>query len=77
MPEVVNAQIIDSVLVTNTSVLSNAPSESQSVTLEAAAYSISLLMLNAVSTQFAASQIANASVVSTCTGILKASASAV
>ena len=77
MPEVVNAQIIDSVLVTNTSVLANAPSESQSVALEAAAYSISLLMINAVSTQYAASQIANASVVSTCTGILKASASAV
>ena len=77
MPEPVNAQIIDSVNVTNTSVLGNAPSESQSVTLEAAAYSISLLMINAVSTQYAASQIANASVVSTCTGILKAGASAV
>jgi len=77
MPEPVNAQIMDSVLVTNTSVLANAPSESQSVTLEAAAYSISLLMINAVSNQYAASQIANASVVSTCTGILKAGASAV
>jgi len=77
MPDSVNAQIVDSVNVTNTSVLGNAPSESQSVTLEAAAYSISLLMINAVSTQYAASQIANASVVSTCTGILKAGASAI
>lgn len=75
MPEPVNAQIVDSVLVANTSVLGNAPAESQSVTLEAAAYSISLLMFNAVSNQYAASQIANASVVSTCTGILKAGAS--
>jgi len=75
MPEPVNAQIIDSVLVTNHSVLGNAPAESQSVTLEAAAYSISLLMFNAVSNQYSASQIANASVVSTCTGILKAGAS--
>ena len=74
MSDSVNAQIVDSVNVTNTSVLANAPSESQSVTLEAAAYSISLLMINAVSTQYAASQIANASVVSTCTGILKAGA---
>jgi membrane peptidoglycan carboxypeptidase len=74
MPDAVNSQIIDSMLATNTSVLANAPSQSQSVTLEAAAYSISLLMINAVSNQYSASQIANASVVSTCTGILKASA---
>lgn len=75
MPDVVNSQVIDSMLTTNTSVLANAPSQSQSVTLEAAAYSISLLMINAVSNQYSASQLANASVVSTCAGILKAGGS--
>ena len=74
MPDAVNPQIIDSVVVTNTSVLGNAPSQSQGVTLEAAAYSISLLMMNAVTNQYSGSQIANASVVSTCTEILKAGA---
>jgi len=73
----VNAQIIDSVTVTNTAVLANAPSQSQGVALEAASYSISLLMLNAVTNQFAGSQIANASVVSSCTGIIKAGAGAI
>ena len=76
-PLKVNSQIIDSVVVTNTAVLANAPAESQGVTLEAVAYSISLLMINAVTNQFSGSQIANASVVSTCTGIIKAGASAV
>jgi hypothetical protein len=74
MPQPVNSQILEAMLVTNESVLSQAPSKSQGVTLEASAYSISLLMLNAVSTQYSASQIANASVVTTCTEILKAAA---
>lgn len=73
----VNPQIVDSVIVTNHAVLSNAPEESQGITLEAVAYSISLLMMNAVTNQFSGSQIANASVVSSCTGIIKAGAKAI
>ena len=73
----VNQQIVDSVTITNHAVLGNAPVESQGVTLEAVAYSISLLMMNAVTNQFSGSQIANASVVSSCTGIIKAGASAI
>jgi hypothetical protein len=74
MPESVDAQVLEAMLVANESVLGNAPTNSQSVTLEASAYSISLLMLNAVSTQYSASQIANASVASTCAEIIKAGA---
>jgi hypothetical protein len=61
-------------LAANTTILANAPSAAQSVTLEAAAYAISLLMINAVSNQYAGSQIADAAVVTTCTEILKAGA---
>jgi Killing trait len=76
-PLKVNSQIIDSLVVTNQAVLGNAPARSQGVTLEAAAYAISLLMMNSVTNQFSGSQIANASVVSSCTGIIKAGAKAV
>jgi len=72
MPEAVNAQIIDSITQTNVSVLANAPSAAQALTLEAAAYAISLLMINGVSNQYSGSQLANAAMVSTCTEILKA-----
>jgi hypothetical protein len=72
MPETANAQIVDTVLTTNEAVLGGNVSESQGITNESYAYSISLLMMNAVSTQYSASQIANASVVTTCTEILKA-----
>lgn len=74
MPDEVNAQILDSVVVTNYEVLGDAPMQSQGVTVESYAYSISLLMINAVSTQNSSAQIANASVVSTCTEIIKAAA---
>jgi hypothetical protein len=72
MPDTVNAQILDSVLTTNETVVGGSVSESQGITNESYAYSISLLMINAVSTQYSSSQIANASVVTTCTEILKA-----
>jgi hypothetical protein len=68
----VNAQVAVAMTETNETVLSHAPSEAQGVTLEASAYSISLLMINAVSNQQAASQLANASVVTTCAEILEA-----
>jgi hypothetical protein len=74
MPDSVSAQVVETMLASNESILSNAPSESQGVALEASAYSISLLMINAVSNQQSSSQLANASVVTTCTEILKAAA---
>jgi hypothetical protein len=74
MADQVNKQIVDAILVTNTEVLGDAPAESQGVTVESYAYSLSLLMINAVSTQNSSAQIANASVVSTCTEIIKAAA---
>lgn len=76
MPNQVNATIIDSMLVANERVLGDAVAESQAVTIESYAYALSLLMINAVTTQNSAAQIANASVVTTCTEILKAVASA-
>jgi hypothetical protein len=72
MPDQVNAQIIDSMLVNNETVLSDSVAESQGVTLESYAYSISLFMINAVNTQNAAAQIGNAAVVSACAQILRA-----
>jgi hypothetical protein len=75
MPDQVNKQIIHSMLVNNERVLSDAVAESQGVTLESYAYSISLLMINAMSTQNASAQIGNAAVVSACAQILKAVAS--
>jgi hypothetical protein len=74
MPDLVNPQIVDAVAQTNTWVLANAPSASQALTLEAAAYAISLLMINQVSNQYSGSQLANAALVSSCTEILKAGA---
>lgn len=76
MPDEVPFEIVESVIVNNETVLGHAPSESQGMTLESSAYSISLLMMNAVSAQHAASQTANASVVTTCAEILKAASSA-
>lgn len=76
MPDQTNSQIVDSMLVTNERVLSDAVAESQGVAIESYAYSLSLLMINAVSTQNSAAQIANAAVVSTCTEILKAAITA-
>jgi hypothetical protein len=77
MSNPVNAQILESVLITNHSVLGHSPETSQGLLNGASSYSISLLMLNAVSTQYAASQIADASVASTCSEILQAGAKAV
>ena len=67
----VNRQIVESIVVTNESVLSDAPVQSYAVTIESYAYSISLLMMNAVSTQNSAAQIANASTVTACAEILR------
>jgi Killing trait. len=72
MPDQVNSQIVDSILITNERVLGDAVAQSQAVTDESYAYSLSLLMINAVTTQNAAAQIANAAVVTTCTEILSA-----
>jgi hypothetical protein len=75
MPDTVNAQVLEAMVATNETVLSTSAAESQGVTLEASAYSTALLMMNAVSTQYSASQIANASVVTACAEILKAATS--
>ena len=75
MSNQVNATIVDSMLVSNERVLGDAVAESQAVAVESYAYALSLLMINAVTTQNSAAQIANASVVTTCTEILKAAAS--
>jgi hypothetical protein len=72
MPDETNT--IRTMLVVNERLLSDAVAESQGVTLEAFAYSLSLFMINAVSTQNSAAQIANAAMVSTCTELLKAAA---
>jgi hypothetical protein len=72
-----NQQVLQSTCAVNATILSQATSESQGVTLEASAYSISLLMINAVSTQYSASQINNTAVVTTCAEILKAAAKVV
>lgn len=71
MADEVNKQIVESLVVTNERVLSDAPVQSYAVTIESYAYSISLLMMNAVSTQNSAAQIANASVVTACAEILR------
>ena len=67
-----NAGVIDSILVNNEVILGNAPAESQGVTLSSSAYSLSLLMMNAVLSQQAASQTANASVATACAELLRA-----
>jgi len=72
MPDILNPQVLDATLVTNEVVLGHVAAESHGVALEAAAYTLSLLMMNEVSTQYSASQIANASVVAACAEILKA-----
>lgn len=77
MPDETNRQILEAMLTVNERLLSDAVAESQGVTLESYAYSLSLFMINAVSTQNSAAQIANAAVATTCTEILKAAAAAV
>lgn len=68
----VNKQVVESIALTNLRVLGDAAAQSQGVTLESYAYSLSLFMINAVSTQNSAAQIANASVVAACSEIVKA-----
>lgn len=70
----VNSQIVDAVNVTNERVLGDVPAQSHGVVLQTSACSISLLMLNAVTTQNASAQIASASVVAACAEIIKAAA---
>jgi len=67
-----NALVTDALLVNNEVVLGNTPAESQGVTLEASAFSLSLLMMNAVSAQQAASQTASAAVATACAELLRA-----
>ena len=74
MAESAHAQVVETMVTTNQTVLGHSASESQGVTMEAAAYASSLMMINAVSNQYSASQLANASVVTTCAEILKAAA---
>jgi methionine-rich copper-binding protein CopC len=76
MPDTINPQMLDAVLVAHETILGNSPAESQGMTLESAAHSISLAMLNAVSTQYSGAQIGNSAVVSACAAILKATAPA-
>jgi hypothetical protein len=59
-------------LLVNERLLSDAVAESQGVVLEAYAYSLSLFMINSVSTQNSSAQIANAAVATACTELLKA-----
>lgn len=66
----VHPKIVDSVLVTNEMVLGDVVAESQGVTLESLAHSISLVMQNAQSTQYASQQVAGAAVASACAAIL-------
>lgn len=76
MPDTVHPQVVESMAITNQTVLSHSPDASQGVVNEASAYSISLLMINAVSEQYSASQITNAAITTTCAEILKAGAKA-
>ena len=74
--DTVNSKALDSMLAANHAVLSHSPETSHGLLSGASSYSISLLMLNAVSAQYSGSQIAEAAVVSSCAGILKAGAAA-
>jgi hypothetical protein len=76
MPDAVNRQIVESVALTNEIVQSQAPVQSEAFTNESFAYSLSLFMLNSVSTQYAGAQVGNASTATACAEILKAAASA-
>ena len=70
----VNHQIVEAVVLTNEIVLANAAPVSQGVVLQAQALSLSLLMQNAVTHQFAGAQIADAAVASACAAIIEAGA---
>ena len=70
-----NALVTEAVVTSSEVVLGNAPAQSQGVTLESAAFSLSQLMMNAVSAQQAASQTANAAVASACAQLLRAASS--
>lgn len=76
MPDEVNRQIVEAVSLTNYGVVGQAPAQSEAFTNESYAYSLSLFMLNSVSTQYAGAQVGNASVATACAEILKAAASA-
>lgn len=76
MSDTVSPQSLEAVLLNNFMVVGHSPETSQGIMNGASSYSISLLMLNAVSTQYAGSQVAEAGVVTTCAGILKAGAKA-
>lgn len=70
----VNSQVVDSINITNERVLGDVVAHSHGVALESFGHAISLLMLNAVTTQNASAQLANAAVVSACSEILNAGA---
>ena len=67
-----NRLVLESMLSLNETILGNAPAESQGMTLDASAYTMSLMMMNAVSAHDAVTQTVNASIVSACAEILRA-----
>ena len=71
----VNEQILDAIIVTNEIVLSDVVAESYSVVAESFAHSLSLVMINHGTEQFAGSQTANAAVVGACAAIISAAKS--
>ena len=76
MPDKVNAQVVDAINVTNTTVLGSAPTESYGAALQSFALATSQMMLNAVTVRSYSAQITNAAVVQTCAKILSAGACA-
>lgn len=69
-PTKVNPAIIDAVNKANLSVMGQARAESQAVTFESLAHSLSLIMHNAGMSQFNSQQLGTAAVARTCEGIL-------
>lgn len=71
--DALNEKVLEAIIITPERVIGDAVPGSFAVTLESFAHSLSLLMHNAGTAQFAGSQTANAAVVSACAAILKAS----
>jgi len=74
MPNKVNAQVVDAINVTNTTVLGNGPTVSYNAALQSFALATSQMMLNAVTVRSYSAQITNAAVAQTCAKILAAGA---
>lgn len=71
----VNHAIVEAVTINNERILKDSIAESQGVVNEAFAHSLSLIMHNSGTEQFASSQTANAAVASTCAAIINAALS--